>query len=370
MSKKTVYIVSLKFAPGLKKEVTALGENFKKRGFDVTYLLSQKYSNLNGIIDGCEYLPTKDTVRGMLLDFFAPSILGRIREIFYDSAPDIVIFYNPHPLNPFVAKWVREFRSDAVLCLYLHEPYNHVKNVYGFVRATYLRVVEVIQTLTIKYMHYIILPSENSLLLFKKRYPQFKGSIFIAPLLISDSFQDNKETRKYYSMIGNVNNATGHDTFIELANFIGKNKLDFKLFLLTSSNISQILKRLTHEGRRVVEILNRQIINDSEINDIVRQSIAVFRLDKEVAQSGVIPVCYMNKTPVIVRDLFGLTQHVWHSETGFIVPYNCKPENIVDAMIYVRENFATLSENARKKYEEIWADWNWGKYYVPLIQKL
>ena len=46
------------------------------------------------------------------------------------------------------------------------------------------------------------------------------------------------------------------------------------------------------------------------------------------------------------------------------------PDDIINAMEFVRRNFTELSKNARAKYEQIWADWNFKKYYSPVLRDL
>jgi glycosyltransferase involved in cell wall biosynthesis len=114
---------------------------------------------------------------------------------------------------------------------------------------------------------------------------------------------------------------------------------------------------------RKVKIINKDTITNSEINEVIRESHAVFRLDKEVTQSGVLPLAYMNKTPIIARDIQGLTQHVKHKKNGYIVPLDCSVDDLVDAMEFIKDNFERMSENARKSYEEKWSGQNWDSYY-------
>ncbi|MCK4823516.1 hypothetical protein KA005_47630, partial [bacterium] len=146
--------------------------------------------------------------------------------------------------------------------------------------------------------------------------------------------------------------------------------VDYEFTLISSSNISKYIKNLTEKGRQKIKIVNKDIITDSEINEVIRESHAVFRLDKEVTQSGVIPVAYMNKTPIITRDIQGLTQHVNHTKNGYVIPFKCLPADAVRAMEYVKTNFIELSMNARRSYEEVWAEWQFDKYYYWLVDIL
>ena len=78
----------------------------------------------------------------------------------------------------------------------------------------------------------------------------------------------------------------------------------------------------------------------------------------------------MNKTPIIARDIQGLTQNVNHTKTGYIIPFECLPADAVRAMEYVRTNFTELSNNARRAYEEVWAEWQFDKHYGWLLELL
>lgn len=366
----TAYIISLKFAPGLKKEFEVLGENIRGKEINIKYVISDRYSKLRSNCKDVEYVPTKEGVRGIVIDTFKLFDGKRFTQIFSSQSPSFVCFYNPHPLNPFIARLVKKNFPNATLCLYLHDPHKPDKTPYGIAKKTYIQMVEFIQGMTIKYMDYVISPSEYSSQLFRNRYPGFKGKNHIAPLLVPDQRISENKKRRFFSIVGGAHQATGHDTFIELINNVAAKGLDYEFALISSSNISTYLEKLTVQARKIIKVINKKIIMDSEIDEIIRQSYAVFRLDREVTQSGVVPVAYMNETPVIVREIPGLTQHVKHQENGYIVPFDCSTEDLLEAMDYVKNNFFELSKNARKSYEDIWAEWNWDKYYDWLVQLL
>jgi glycosyltransferase involved in cell wall biosynthesis len=367
---KSVYIISLKFAPGLKKEFEVLGENMARKGMAVKYLLSENYKMLEGMQADVTYVSTQNSVRGMIYDTLKHSGSKDMLKMFLSCPPKCICIYNPHPLNPHLAKNVKKHFPNTVGALYLHDPHKPDKKSYGFLKSTYIRMAESVQSLTIKYMDYIISPSEYSSQLFRQRYPKFKGQNYIAPLLIPDKKQKENGSRRFFSIVGGAHLATGHDTFVDLINFVAKKGLNYKFALISSSNIERCTEALNEKAKKLVKIINRKIIKDSEIDEIIRESYAVFRLDREVTQSGVVPVSYMNKTPVIARAIPGLTQHVWHEKTGYIVPFDCSPEDLVRAMEFVQDNFAELSANARMSYEDIWAEWNFDQYYGWLVEIL
>jgi len=370
ISDKNAFIFSLKFAPGLKKEFMVLGENLRRKGFKVFYLIVQSYSHIEENVDGIKYLPVKDGAKGLILDYFNLTLLNSIFNTFRKNPPSFVLFYNPHPLNPKIAKAIKKEFPRTILSLYLHDPYKPDKSPYGLKKGLYIRTAECVQALTVKYMDIVISPSEYSATLFKKRFPNFKGKNYIAPLLIPDQKVNPDKERRYFSIVGGAHPATGHDTFIELVNYCAEKNLDYRFCLISSSKINGFLRDLTEKGKRALKVINKPIIKDSEINEVISESLAVFRLDREVTQSGVIPACFMNSTPVIARDIEGLRQHIRHKENGYLIPFDSKPEDIIKAMDFVKQNFILLSKNARKSYEEIFAEWNFDKYYGWLTDLL
>lgn len=370
MPLETVYIISLKFAPGLKKEFMVLGGNVYKKGGHIKYIISDAYSKLQGKDEQVEYIPTKDGIKGISLDTLKFINGKRFLNILSSAPPLFVCFYNPHPLNPVISRLIRKNFPQTQLALYLHDPYKPDKRPYGAAKGAYILAVEFIQGRTIQYMDYVISPSEYSSQLFRKRYPRFKGKNYIAPLLVPDQGVSVETRRKYFSIVGSAHTATGHDTFVELVNYAASKRLDYNFALISSGNLSNYLGHLDANANKLLKIINKRIILDSEINEVVRESYAVFRLDKEVTQSGVVPVAYMNETPIIARRIPGLSQHVLHEKSGYVVPSECSSKDLVAAMDYVQDNFTELSRNARQSYEEIWAEWNFDKYYGWLIELL
>ncbi|MFZ5908143.1 MAG: glycosyltransferase [Nitrospirota bacterium] len=351
------------------KEFFLLGENIRRYGVNVRYLLSENYKKLGEEGEGIAYIPMKDGIKGMALDTFRFYNGKKLSQFISSDNPSFICFYNPHPLNPRLAYVIKKKIPKASLALYLHDPYKPDKSPYGVTKSAYIKIAEFVQGLTIRYMDYVISPSGYSSNLFKQRYPDFEGENHVAPLLVPD-MRKGKAERKYFTIVGTAHQATGHDTFIELVNYIADKGLPYTFALISSSNIDVFLGKLNPRAKNILTVTNKKIITDSEINNVIKESYAVFRLDREVTQSGVVPVSYMNETPVIARDIPGLAQHVWHEKTGYIVPHACSPEDILHGMEYVRNNFSALSENARRSYDDIWAEGNWDKYYQWLIDLL
>jgi len=372
-AKPNAYIISLKYAPGLKKEFILLGENLRQRGADISYLVAQPYRYLSDIdAENMIYLTSATKPWALMLETVkCLSHWSDFAEIFHSSPPDFVCCYNFHPLNVFILRYLKRAFPRCVTALYIHEPYKPDKRPYGPTKGTYIYVFESLQSISLNYADHAILPSDLACKLFASRHPGYSGSIHYAPILVSDkrNLRSPKE-RKLFTYAGGVHRATGFDIFIDLVNHSASLNADFEFLAITSSRINGYLYNLSPEGRRVLTLINKQTIADHEINDAIGTSFSIFRLDREITQSGVIPVSCMNGTPVIVRDLPGFIQHVKHAYNGYVVKDPCSPAEIIEGMRFVKKHFHELSRNARKSYEEIWAEHNWPRYYQWLIDIL
>jgi glycosyltransferase involved in cell wall biosynthesis len=373
MSKPSAYIVSLKYAPGLKKEFVLLGEKLRRRGADVNYVVARPYQHLSDInADRMIYLTDSTNLRALVLETakYLSSRSG-FADIFRSSPPDFVCCYNFHPLNIFILRYLKRTFPKCVTALYIHEPHKPDKRPYGLTKGMYIRVFELLQSISLNYADHVILPSELACELFVSRYRGYSGSVHYAPILVPDKRNSGiSKERKFFTYAGGVHRATGFDTFIDLVNHSASLKAGFEFLAITSSNIDGYLRGLSPEGRGVLTLINKRTITDQEIDEAISASFSVLRLDREITQSGVVPVCFMNATPVIVRDLPGFTQHVKHAHDGYVVTDPCSPAEIMKGMMFVKQHFDELSRHARKSYEEIWAEHNWARYYQWLIDIL
>lgn len=164
--------------------------------------------------------------------------------------------------------------------------------------------------------------------------------------------------------------ATGFDVFVDLVDHCAAGEVDVRFLAITPSPVDGHLQRLSERARARLTLVNKATFSDGVVDPAMATSLAVFRLDREITQSGVIPVAAMHGTPAIVRDLPGFTQDVQHGYNGYVVPQRCEPADIVAGMRYVQEHFAELSANARRAYEERWSEEQWDRYYRWLLDLL
>jgi glycosyltransferase involved in cell wall biosynthesis len=251
----------------------------------------------------------------------------------------------------------------------MHEPYKTRKHNYSPQKRLLILLREYLQSSSLIYLDHVILPSQLAVSLFSKRYPKYRGQTHYAPLLIPELGQSTRKVeRKCFSYVGNIHSATGFDKFVNLVQYVRNYELDFHFSIITSSNIPLQLKKIIAHNLSRVNCINKDVILDREIYDLVERSIGVFRLDQEITQSGIIPICFMLGTPVIVNDLAGFTQHVQHGYNGYVIQDITDYNNMILGMKYLQDNFNDLSRNARQSFESIWSKDNWERYYSWLIK--
>lgn len=367
---RTAYIVSLKFAPGLAKEFFAVGEGMRRRGMEVRYLLAEPYRDFAPSCAAIDYVTVSTGWCSVIVDTARLARGALFKRAFAKYPPGSIVFYNTHPLNPLIASLMKREYPDSIVVLYLHDPYKPDKSSYGKIGAVRILLVEAIQRSIAARSDHIVFPSEYSKGLFAEYYPTMGATTHVAPLLVPDLQPAADGERSLFSMIGRMGLSTGHDVFVRLVNYAAENSLPYEFALVTSGSVARYLSYFTPQARRILQVVHHDRIGDEEIDVVLRGSCATFRLAREVTQSGVVPVAFRCRTPVIGTDIPGLRQHISHKNDGYLVPNDCGMQDLVAAMEYVKGDFERMSGNARRRYEDVWSPSNWGRYYGWLVEEM
>ena len=356
-------IISLNYSPGLKKELVSLGKFLSQKGFNIKYIVNERYKLNN--IDEKEYLrvDTKTLHQNYiyLLPFGGSSNWKQIEEL--EGSCKLVIFYNTHPLNISLAKKLSTKCNN--ICKFVHEPYKQKKIEYGLFGAAKHILAESIQSKVIKQCKHVFLPSIIAMERYNSRFGHKDVYKHNVRLVLPDT-ENKKKNRKYVSIIGNVNSATGHDLFLDTARHAEKIGFDIPFSIVTSS--TKYRKKWSSKIGDNVKCFFEKQLSDQKIDKVVSKSIATMKLDREITQSGVVPVSFRKGTPLIARNIPGLVQHVDHKENGFILSENPDKEEIISSIKYVDENRKRLSSNARKKFVEKWSPKAYPEYYDNFIR--
>lgn len=372
IKKTACYIVSLKYAPGMWKEFTLLGQNLQKHGFEVKYLVSKWYKQLKDDHSDMIFVSNSKNNKEMLIDAGKyPLGIGRLcTKAFREARPAFVCCYNPHPLNFTVLGLAKRFAPESIRLVHLHEPARPGKSTYGWKGRMFFEIVDYAQKLTLADSTDVVLHSPFAFELFDQKFDNYHGQKRYSPLLIPDRQNKTKSKRRFFSMIGRFNFAKKPDLFIETINYAAQKGEDIEFQIVTASCIDKYLKKLTPEGRARLRLIIKENLSDEDISSAVSESFAVLSLQPLMTQSGMMTVSFMNATPIIARSIPGFTQFVKHQSNGYLLKDNFSYQELVEAMKAVRNNFDVLSANARQTYLQLFSEKNWDKYYAWLLESL
>jgi len=169
--------------------------------------------------------------------------------------------------------------------------------------------------------------------------------------------------RDYITFVGPLVPAKNPEKFLEIVRYSNNNGLNLKFLLITRSRIRD--KRFLKE--RNLKIFYKERISDEEYGKLMKKSIAVLTPYKRETQSSVVLVSYMYGTPVVSSNTGGLPEFVIHKKTGYLLDVNANPEDWIEGINYVRENFPRLSRICRKYFEDNFSGKNWHKYIHYLL---
>jgi len=375
ISKKSAYIISLKFTPGLAKEFFLIGEKLKEHGWDTRYILSKGYKWLmEEDSENIIYLASSRSLKEMFKDSIGYlRIKRRIIDIFRKQPPDFVCLYNPHPLSKLVLSICKKTQPKGIRSIYLHEPYKPDKRSFGLAGRLYYYLAEFFQSISLKDATDIIFPSASAKEVYLLRYKDPSTvKLHTAPLLLR-KYKDKRRKyiqRKYISFIGTINKSRGLSEFLSLVQYVyNLNRYDIRFKIVTRNPINRALRKLSTNELSLLDVVNRTNITDEEIADTVLGSLAIFLSHKQVTQSGSVPVAFKYGTPIIARNLPGFSQHIGHKVEGYLLPYDFSVKEFYDAVIYIKNHFENISLSCEEKFYKLFCEDNWDKYYDWLINK-
>ena len=350
---KNLTIISLKYSPGLLKEIIALSKAAKIDQYNVSLLINSKYGWL---LDEANF----DEINAIQFNSVY-ELLGILKNLTTDKERKIV-FYNFHPANILI----RLFRKSSNSFVYVHEPWMEDKYKYGFKRMAMVTVLEKLQKFYAIYTsEQIVVPSihaKEKAIKYKLKHK--KSNIEVCPLMLDITKQDQKPKNSFL-FIGRLHGAKAFDPVLNTL----KHDPDFKLSVLTTSAIPKsVFKEYEKEIRaKRLNIISKANLSEEEIQTAISSSLAVFKLDTLMTQSGVVALSFALSTPVIARNILGFSQDVDHMKNGFLID-NDAHQSLIEAIQWTFKNSLQASQTARKTYEDKFSphSWkeNWGRVLI------
>jgi glycosyltransferase involved in cell wall biosynthesis len=358
------YIICLKYVPAMWQHMSSFVCKLIERGYLPRLLISHDFNWMNeeyGDLTHYNYSNQSSMPFNKITSYikFKKPFYS---QIFQNYPPRAVLFVSWHTLNLPLIRLIKHSYPDAKIILWLHEPYKDHKLLYG-PKAIIIWLIELLQTLTLRYTDVVVLHSLRALKLFNKRYPKFSGLKQMAPLQFQDHGSDIPKERRYITFLGRADRAKGIALFFALVEKLGEDNTNFHFQIATPSNIQFFLDKLSPKVRQKLQVINKEKLSDADLRQAAACSIVVLALYKETMQSGVIPIALMKGTPVIGSNIEGITEWIENKKTGIIVSTNPSVHEIKEAISFVQNNFSEMSNYSRQAYLHIFDDKNWERRY-------
>lgn len=357
-----VDIVSLKYSPGLMKEILSLIDCFRDHGFDASGHLHERYLKL-AFESGENFF---------YANYLKKGTLAKIKECFkiIFNKNKLVLFYNSHPLNLFILFASIFFTPFKRRALVLHEPSKQqpFKNYgkYGFV----VLLIEALNKLQSWLCTDVILLSPRASKLYNESifYSRFCALHEARILLPRPKRKNTLSERKYFSFFGSVVATKKIDWFLDLVEYSFETGSSNKFLIVSGSELpSNRIETLLSKGC-LLTVVNPEVLTDQEISNWLTQSLAVLSMHKSVTQSGVFVESMRHSTPVVCLDEPGFSQ--FFSGCGELVADAYNSQELLSATNKILESKQRYIDNASKVYIENFSPDNFQLLYRSLINKL
>ena len=202
-----------------------------------------------------------------------------------------------------------------------------------------------------------------------KKELNFKKKCFIIPHGDYSFFLDYQkenidEGRNTILFFGRIEEYKGLEYLIKAVTYISNHFQDIKLIIAGSGDFCKYKNLILNDKK--FEVHNRFIL-DEEVPFFFQRARVVVLPYIEGTQTGIIPIAYAFKKPVVVTDVGSIPEVVDDGKTGFIVP--SKDSNaLAEAIIKLLKDDKLrkeMGENAYKKMEE---ELSWDKIAEKTIE--
>ena len=339
---KKAIIVSLNFNPGHFSHLYANAKLYKQLGYSP---LIYGHKNFNKMAYG------KDI-----------SVFNAWKDISKDlNEIDVVVFWFPSLKNIInIIRFKLKYKSKIIYVF--HEPFDSLLNYYnaGFnlIKIVKISLINVVNIITVLLSDDIILPSQKSNTIYKKKYTFYNSRNHYIPLIFDDELVGPIDVKDkiYISYIGTI--AADH-AFEEYFKFI-MHCLESSLFLnqifliATSSVISKDklkqLKPYIEEGK--VEVSFGSYLSNECINNYYLKSFIVWNAYRRSMQSGVLAKSFMFGTPILALEK-NRNEFIDSLENGIYLKDNTDFMEIQNSINLIFNDLKKYSINARLKFVNV-----------------
>lgn len=325
--KPTAIIVSLNFNPGHISHLIAYYKQMEELGFTSLCYVNRRF---------LEFLP--ENVNALSSDS---------KVIKCEAA--VITFPSLHNL-----RLIQSLRKQATKIFYIfHEPLApfryYRKSGFSYKYLAKLRVIDYINSLTVRWSNHIFIPSHKGIDYYHKNALYKNSNVTYMPLLYDDeTIGTIPLEREYISYIGTV--AADHSfneflKYVEVA--VERNLNPGYSYLIATKSEFNVPDKLAASPR--VKIIKGKPLTNEEINRAYASSLLVWNAYVRTTQSGVLAKSYMFGTPALVMK-HNLNEFMIDGETVASIHDNHDVNEIQESVDELIRHFGTYSANCRDMF--------------------
>lgn len=283
------------------------------------------------------------------------TIYKTINEI-YRFNPDIIHIQFPTPIDIFILLFIRKYTLIATV----HDPRPHPgeENLFYTLSMYYLQ----------KYSSHIFVHGKKlKEIMVKSGYNFPENKISVIPLGEHNSSLFMKYVKKEIKcedhtvlFFGRMGKYKGLEYLIQAESIISKTAPEVKIIVagkpVGKFNMEEYKKMMNKDNYIVYD----RFIDWKFGAELFQKASVVVLPYIEASQSGVIPVAYAFKKPVVVTNVGALPEIVDDGKTGFIVPPK-DPRTLAEAIIKLLKDEKLRKEMGEAGYKKLKTDMSWDK---------
>lgn len=270
-------------------------------------------------------------------------------KLIYDINPDIIHVTNIHPLILSIIFFIKKPIIVTIHDVKVHPgdlDFLHLFSIstyifakrssFIFVHGKYLKALlsEIIQEDKI-----IVIPHGN--------YSFFKK-------LTDNEYKDYELNNNAALFFGRISEYKGLKYLIDAEAIISRCIPNFKLVIAGQGSMPDLVDLI--RGKNIT-LINRYI-EDREVAGLFLNSKVIVMPYIEASQSGIIPIAYSFKRPVVVTDVGSISEIVKDGETGFVVPPR-DHISLANAIITILNDDKLGKEMGENGYKKINNELSW-----------
>lgn len=290
-------------------------------------------------------------------------IIGKIKK----HTPTNVIFAEISAGNMQLASYIKEYYHISVV---LHDALKRPGfSLNGFFKERYF------QRTMDNYIHIfekIVVLSSGVLGELNERYKIEHAKIIrmklCSHLHVTDEVQyGNMIGEDYFLFFGRIQKYKGIETLFE-AYAKDRNKILPKLVIAGKGEFTKREKELFEQIKNHV-ILMKKYITDETLASLLKYTKAAILPYTEATQSGLIPMAYQFKKPVVVSDRPGLAENVLEGGTGYVFPAKNSTElySILKKLVINHDEIQMMEPTIEVYYEK---NFNWSEHVGHLVEEI